>query len=82
MADAAPETTVTLAGTLTAELLLDSATTEFDEADLLRVTVQVDVVPLAMLAGLQLKNVTCAGVTVTDSVVCAVPLKEAVRVAV
>jgi hypothetical protein len=82
VADAAPETTATLAGTLTAELLLDSATTEFDEADLLRVTVQVEVAPLATLAGLQLKDVTAGGVTVTDTVVCAVPLKVAVMVAV
>jgi hypothetical protein len=82
VADAAPDTTVTLAGTVTAALLLERVTTELAVAGLLRFTVQFDVVPLAILAGLQLTDVTVGGVTVTDTVVCAVPLKEAVRVAV
>jgi hypothetical protein len=58
VADAAPEATVTLAGTVTAALLLESVTTELDEAALFRFTVQVEVEPLAMLAGLQLKDET------------------------
>ena len=82
MVDAAPEATVTLAGTVTAALLLERVTTELAVADLFRFTVQVEVAPLAMLAGVQLKDVTAGAVTVTDTVVCAVPLKDAVRVAV
>ncbi len=74
---------MTLGGTVTAALLLASATTVLPEADALRFTVQFDVAPLARLVGLQVKDVTCVvAVTVTDIVVCAVPLKDAVRIAV
>jgi hypothetical protein len=74
-AEVAPEATVTLAGTATAVLLLESATTVFPEVDLLRVTVQFDVAPLATVDGLQLKEVTCAdALAVTITVVCTDPL--------
>jgi hypothetical protein len=83
VADVAPEATVTLDGTVTAALLLESVTTALPVAGALRLTVQFDVAPLAMLVGLHIKDVTCGGgVTVTDIVVCAVPLKDAVRIAV
>ena len=75
VADVAPEATVTLAGTVMAVLLLESVTTAFPEADWLRFTVQVDEAPLAMLAGVQLKDVTCVvALTVTVIVACANPL--------
>ena len=71
----APEATVTLAGTVTAVLLLESVTTVFPEAAELRVTVQFVVAPLATGDGLQLKEATCAdALTVTVTVVCADPL--------
>ncbi len=83
VAEVAPEATVTLEGTVTAALLLERVMTVLPEAAALRLTVQFDVAPLAMLVGLQVKDVTCAvAVTVTDIVVWAVPLKDAVRVAV
>jgi hypothetical protein len=70
-----PEATVTLAGTVTAVLLLESVTTVFPETGLLRVTVQFDVAPLATVDGLQLKEVTCAdALAVTVTVVCTDPL--------
>ena len=59
-AELTPEATVTLPGTLTALLLLESATTVFPEAALLRATVQFDVAPLATVDGLQLSELTCA----------------------
>jgi hypothetical protein len=75
VAEVAPEATVTLAGTVTAVLLLESVTTVFPEADVLRVTVQFNVAPLATGDGLQLKEATCAdALTVTVTVVCADPL--------
>ena len=75
VADVAPEATVTLAGTVTAPLLLESVTTAFPEATWLRFTVQVDGAPLAMLAGVQLKDVTCVvAATVTVTVVWTDPL--------
>ena len=75
VADVAPEATVTLAGTVTAALLLESRTNAFPEAALLRVTVQFVVALLATVDGLQLREVTCAdALTVTVTVVCADPL--------
>jgi hypothetical protein len=75
VADVAPEATITLAGTVTAVLLLESATTALPGATLLRITVQVDEAPLAMLVGLQIKDVTCVvALTVTVIVACADPL--------
>ncbi len=83
VAEVAPEATVTLAGRVTAALLLTSVTTAFPAADWLRFTVQFAVAPLATLDGLQFKDVTCGGAgAFTLTVVCAVPLKDAVRVAV
>jgi hypothetical protein len=73
LADEAPEATVTLAWTVTAELLLERATTAFPEAALFRVTVQFDVAPLAIDDGLQFNEVTCVG-TVTLTVAWADPL--------
>ena len=64
----APESTVTLAGTVTAALLLDRATTAAAVAAVFRLTVQVDVPPLATVDGAQMTEVTstCAGaLTVT-----------------
>jgi hypothetical protein len=60
----APEETVTLAGTDTAELLLESVITALPEAAAVSLTVQVDVAPLAMVAGLQFNVVACGGFTV------------------
>jgi hypothetical protein len=74
VADVAPEATVTLAGIVTAVLLLESITTAFPEAALLRMTMQFDEEPLAMLVGLQLKDVTAGAATVTVNVVCTDPL--------
>jgi hypothetical protein len=68
-----PEPTVTLAGTISAELLLESATTTLPTAAVFNVTEQFDVAPPAMVDGLQLNKVTCAG-AVTVTVVCADPL--------
>jgi hypothetical protein len=67
-----PEATVTLAGTDTEDLLLDSVTTALPEAALVRVTVQLDVAPLAIVAGRHFKVVAFGASTVT--VVWAVPL--------
>jgi hypothetical protein len=53
-----PEEMVTLAGTVTAALLLDSATTAFPEAALTKVTVQFDVAPAVIAAGLHVKDAT------------------------
>jgi hypothetical protein len=58
VAEVAPEATVTLGGTVTAALLLESVTTVLPEAGALRFTVQFDVAPLAMLVGLQVTDVT------------------------
>jgi hypothetical protein len=75
VADEAPGATVTLAGTVTAALLLESVTTVVPETTLLRFTVQPGWVPLVMFDGLQLKEVTCSdAATVTVTVVCADPL--------
>jgi hypothetical protein len=83
VADVAPKGIITLGGTVTAALLLTRVTRVFPEEGALRFTVQFDVAPLAMLVGLQVRDVTCVvAATVTDIVVCAVPLKDAVRVAV
>jgi hypothetical protein len=83
VADVAPDATVTLAGTVTAALLLESATAALPEAGALRFTVQFDVAPLAILVGLQFREVTCGGAgAFTVTVVCTDPLKEAVIVAV
>ncbi len=57
-ADVAPEGTETLAGMVATELLLESATTVFPETGALRFTVQVEEAPLAIVAGLQVKDVT------------------------
>jgi hypothetical protein len=82
-ADVPPELTVTFAGTLTAALLLDSETTALPDAALFRLTVQLDVPPLATVDGVQLTELTSAAAgAVTDTVVCAVPLYVAVIVAV
>ena len=72
-AEVALEETVTLPGTVTAALLLESVTTLFPDAAVLMLTVQFDVAPLATVDGLQLTDVTCAG-ALTVTVVCAVPL--------
>jgi hypothetical protein len=57
---------VTLVGTVTTPLLLESATTAFPEATLLSFTVQLVVAPAATVDELQLRELTCAGaVTVT-----------------
>ena len=72
-AELTPEATVTLAGTVTAALLLESVTKVLPEAGVLRVTVQFEVVPLATVDGLQLSEVTCAG-ALTVTVVCVDPL--------
>jgi hypothetical protein len=69
----APEATVTLAGTVTAALLLDNVTTVFPEAALFSVTVQVEVAPLVIDDELQAKELTCAG-AFTVKVVWADPL--------
>jgi hypothetical protein len=62
----APAGAATVAGTVTAALLLDRAMAAFPDDALLRVTVQVDVAPAAIAAGLQLNEVTrVCGVTVT-----------------
>jgi hypothetical protein len=76
VADVAPEATVTLAGTVMAVLLLESATTAFPEAALLRMTTQFDVAPLATVAGLQLKEVTCVGALAVNEVDTATLLPE------
>jgi hypothetical protein len=76
VADVAPEATVTLAGTVTAVLLLESVTTAFPEAALLMMTMQFDEAPLAMLVGLQLKEVTCAGALAVNEVDTATLLPE------
>jgi hypothetical protein len=68
-----PEATVTLAGTVTAVLLLDSATTALPEAALFRLTVQLDVALRAIVDGLHLSELTCADAA-TVKVVCAEPL--------
>jgi hypothetical protein len=50
-------------------------TTVFPEADVLRVTVQFNVAPLATGDGLHLKEVTCGdALAVTVTAVCADPL--------
>ena len=75
VADVEPDATVTLAGTVTAVLLLESATTAAPEAALFRFTVQLDVPPLATVDGLQLRELTCADVAAaTVTVVCTDPL--------
>jgi hypothetical protein len=75
VAEVAPERTETLAGTVATELLLESATTVFPETGAFRFTVQVAEAPLAIVAGLQIKDVTwVVAVTVTVIVVCAVAL--------
>jgi hypothetical protein len=62
----APEGRLTLAGTVTAALLLDRATGALPDAALLRVTIQLDVAPAVIADGLQLNEVTCVGgLTVT-----------------
>jgi hypothetical protein len=53
-----PEAMVTLAGTVTAPLFLEWATTAFPEAALFSVTVQFDVPPLTIVGGPQIKDVT------------------------
>jgi hypothetical protein len=58
VADVAPRATMTLAGTVTAALLLASVTIVFPEEGALRFTVQFDVAPLAILVGLQVTDVT------------------------
>ena len=73
VADAAPGATVTLPGTVTAALLLESVTAVFPEAAVLSVTVQFEVAPLATVAGVQLSEVTCTD-PLTVTVVCADPL--------
>jgi hypothetical protein len=59
-ADAAPELTVTFPGTLTAALLLDRVTTALPDAALFRLTVQLDVPPLATVEGVQLTELMAA----------------------
>ena len=69
-ADVAPELTVTLAGTVTAALLLDRFTTVLPDAALLRFTVHDALAPLARFDGLQLTELTCAeALAVTEIVV-------------
>jgi hypothetical protein len=69
-ADVAPEVTVTFAGTLTAALLLDSETTALPDAALFRLTVQLDVPPLATVDGVQLTEliVAAAGASAVSEV--------------
>jgi hypothetical protein len=65
-----PVATVTLAGTVTAPLLLDSATAAPpDGAALVNVTVQLDVPLLAIEAGLQLSALTWTGALAVTVVV-------------
>ena len=74
VADVAPEAIVTLAGTVTTVLLLESVTTVVPEAAMLSVTVQFAVAPLAIEDGLQLSELTCGEVlAATVTVVCADP---------
>jgi uncharacterized metal-binding protein YceD (DUF177 family) len=54
--------------------LLDSETTAFPGAAMFRVTVQVDVVPLAIVDGLQLRDVTLLVAAFTVTVAWADPL--------
>ena len=66
----APESMVALAGTVTAALSLESATTAFAVAALFRLTVHVDVAPPVIVDGAQLTELTCAGalaVTVVET---------------
>jgi hypothetical protein len=68
-ADVAPEFTVTFAGTLTAALLLDSETTALPDAALFRLTVQLDVPPLATVDGEQLTElIVAAGASAVSEV--------------
>jgi hypothetical protein len=61
--------------TVTALLLLESATTVFTEAALFRVTVQVALAPLTKVAGVQISDATWGAVlAATVTVVCADPL--------
>ena len=69
----APEGMVMFAGTVTEALLLESAMTAAPEAGLFKLTEQLDIPPLAIVDGLQLTEVTCAG-AVTFTLVCADPL--------
>ena len=68
-ADVAPEFTVTFAGTLTAALLLDSETTALPDAASFRLTVQLDVPPLATVDGEQLTElIVAAGASAVSEV--------------
>ena len=69
-ADVAPEFTVTFAGTLTAALLLESETSALPDAALFRLTVQLDVPPLATVDGVQLTEliVAAAGASAVSEV--------------
>jgi hypothetical protein len=73
-AESAPEATLTLAGTVTAGLLLESATALFPEAAPFKVTVQFDAAPAAIAVGVQLNEVTCRVGAFTITVACADPL--------
>jgi hypothetical protein len=70
----APEETVTLAGTVTAGLLLESPTALFPEAAPFRVTVQFDSAPLAIAVGVQVNEVICLVGAFTVTVAWADPL--------
>jgi hypothetical protein len=77
VADVEPDATVTLAGTVTAALLLESATTALPEAALFRFTVQLEVALLATVDGLQLRELTCAGAFAVREVDTETPFVEA-----
>jgi hypothetical protein len=66
--------TVTLAGTLAAEvLLLDNNTTVFPGTEPFSVTVPVEVLPPTMLVGLSASELTCKAVTIRVAVAVAPP---------
>ena len=70
----APLETLTLAGTVTAELLLESPTAVLPEAAAFRVTVQFDAAPLAIAVGVQVNEVICVVGAFTVTVAWADPL--------
>ena len=78
-----PAPTVTLAGTVSAALLLDSPIVIALAAALLKLTVQVDDEPAPTEFGEQLSPLNCAGAALTFNVkVCDAPPRLAVRTAV
>ena len=80
LAVVAPAATVTLAGTVTAALLLDTATDTPELADD-KVTVQFALPPDTTEAGAHCSDVTVGAVTVTEALV-ELPFNDAVSVTV